>query len=331
MAAALFGKKDPHDADPPETTGDGRPGELERLTGQLDQLGEFLAQAKEQIAAYLVRRESQADDGGATDPAVVADLSRQIAQIAEKVDKLAAPGPSTAAAAPAASDEAGLKAMIKRLGAKLDHVEASVKALAEGPGAANAGDGTTQTAILQAIAQLQTQLDNGFRHLVELLAPPAEPSEEEAAVTSTQWEQAILGPSLAQDPALAFQRRQLLDGVLEGNAGACALAGQLLVFQSAPPERLPQQLKDLGEAFYRWQPKKTPGTNPVEEALVGWLRRSCENAGINNTIELVHPGERFDSTRHNATSRGVEITEVRGWIVLRDNGRVYTKATVAVR
>ena len=119
--------------------------------------------------------------------------------------------------------------------------------------------------------------------------------------------------------------------MLEGNAGACALAGQLLVFQSAPPERLPQLLKDVGEAFYRWQPKKTPGTNPMEEAVVAWLQRSCENAGINNTIEPVHPGERFDSTRHNATSRGVEITEVRGWIVLRDNGRVYTKATVAVR
>ena len=46
------------------------------------------------------------------------------------------------------------------------------------------------------------------------------------------------------------------------------LAGQLLVFQSAPAERLPQLLKDLGEAFYRWQPKATPGTNPLEEALV---------------------------------------------------------------
>ena len=52
---------------------------------------------------------------------------------------------------------------------------------------------------------------------------------------------------------------------------------------------------------------------------------------MSNTIELVHPGERFDSTRHNASKRGVEITQVLGWIVLRDNGKVYTKASVAVR
>jgi hypothetical protein len=52
---------------------------------------------------------------------------------------------------------------------------------------------------------------------------------------------------------------------------------------------------------------------------------------LHNTIELVHPGERFDATRHNASTRGVEITEVHGWIVLRDNGKVYTKANVTVR
>ena len=30
-------------------------------------------------------------------------------------------------------------------------------------------------------------------------------------------------------------------------------------------------------------------------------------------------------------SRGVEIVQVLGWIVLRDNGKVYTKAAVEVR
>ena len=52
---------------------------------------------------------------------------------------------------------------------------------------------------------------------------------------------------------------------------------------------------------------------------------------MSNTIELVHPGQRFDSMRHNAAERGVEITQVFGWIVLRDNGKVYTKASVAVK
>ena len=90
-------------------------------------------------------------------------------------------------------------------------------------------------------------------------------------------------------------------------------------------------LKEIGEAFYRWQPKAQPGANRMEDALVAWLQRACEDAGIGNSIELVDPGERFDSSRHSADGRGVEIIEVRGWIVLRDNGKVYTKATVAVR
>ena len=115
--------------------------------------------------------------------------------------------------------------------------------------------------------------------------------------------------------SLAFQRSQLLGGVLEGNAAARALAGQLLVFRAAPAERLPPLLKEIGEAFYRWQPKTRPDDSPFEESLAAWLQRTCEAAGLHNTIELVHPGERFDAARHNASSRGVEIAEVLGWVV----------------
>ena len=149
--------------------------------------------------------------------------------------------------------------------------------------------------------------------------------------STADWEKAILGAALAEHAALDFQRQQLIRGVLDGDRAACTLAGQLLVFQSAPAERMPQLLKDIGEAYYRWQPKTRPGSNPMEQALVAWLKSVCEKAGIGNTIELVHPGERYDSTRHTATTRGVEITEVGGWIVLRDNGKVYTKANVAAQ
>ncbi len=183
---------------------------------------------------------------------------------------------------------------------------------------------------VEATGRLQEQLDRGLEHLAELLAPVAAPSEP-ARASLAGWEKAVLGGDVASQPALAFQRRQVLTGVLEGNAAACALAGQLLVFQSAPPERLAPLLKDIGEAYYRWQPKTRPGNVPFEESLAGWLQRTCEAAGLRNSIELVHPGERFDATRHNAATRGVEITEVHGWIVLRDNGKVYTKANVAVR
>jgi hypothetical protein len=187
-------------------------------------------------------------------------------------------------------------------------------------------------AVAESVRELQGQLGSGLERLTELLTPDEEQSEtESASAGSAAWQRAILGPDLADNSALAFQWDQLLRGVLEGEPGACGFAGQLLVFQSAPPERLPQQLKDVGEAFYRWQPKASPGTSAMEEALVSWLHSQCEAAGIFNTIEVVHPGQRFDSARHSATSRGVEITEVHGWIVLRDNGRVYMKASVGVR
>ena len=181
--------------------------------------------------------------------------------------------------------------------------------------------------ILAGLAQREVQLE----HLAEMLGPQSAPASELAEVALADWERAILGDELAGQPGLAFQRSQLLSGVLEGNAAARALAGQLLVFRAAPAERLPPLLKEIGEAYYRWQPKARPGNSPFEESLAGWLQRTCEAAGLHNTIELVHPGERFDAARHNASSRGVEIAEVLGWVVLRDNGKVYTKASVAVR
>lgn len=184
----------------------------------------------------------------------------------------------------------------------------------------------------QAVLQLQDHVDRGLGHLAALVASnKSQPASERSGAVAADWEKALLGGELAANPSLASPRQQLLSGVLEGNPAACALAGQLLLFRSAPPERLAPLLKDLGEAYYRWQPKTRPGNSPFEEALAAWLRRVCEQAGLHNTIELVHPGERFDASRHNATTRGVEITQVHGWIVLRDNGKVYTKATVTVR
>ena len=107
--------------------------------------------------------------------------------------------------------------------------------------------------------------------------------------------------------------------------------GALLQFRAAAADKMPPLLKDIGEAFYRWQPKSSSRSSELEQALVQWLMRTCEQAGMANTIELVSPGERFDSLRHNAARPGVEITQVLGWIVLRDNGKVYTKASVAVK
>lgn len=35
--------------------------------------------------------------------------------------------------------------------------------------------------------------------------------------------------------------------------------------------------------------------------------------------------------RHNAKKRGADVSAVPGWGVLRDNGKVYSKANVSVR
>ena len=286
--------------------------DLKELAGQLDKLETLLTNAKEQIASHLTRRESP-PIAAETDDTALAALWEKVDALGAKIDKVA----DAVARAPAAKESPAPAAI----------PAASIQPLVE----KMEGLGREQAALRQTVQKLQEQLDRGFEHMAELLSPPAPQGQEEPPVSSTQWERAILGPALADHALLAFQRQQLLSGVLDKEPGACALAGELLIFQSSPAERLPQLLKDLGEAYYRWQPKTQPGANPMEESLAAWLQKTCEAAGIYNAIELVHPGERFDAARHNASSRGVEITEVLGWVVLRDNGKVYTKANVAVR
>jgi len=188
------------------------------------------------------------------------------------------------------------------------------------------------TALQQQIGAAQQHADAGLRAIIEILRP----SQPEAAASAGptvggDWQEALLGGELAHNPALNLDKNQLLNGVLSSDPGACGLVGSLLLFRSAAADKMPPLLKDIGEAFYRWQPKTFNRPSELEKALVEWLMRACDQAGMANTIELVNPGERFDSLRHNASRPGVEITQVLGWIVLRDNGKVYTKASVAVK
>ena len=69
----------------------------------------------------------------------------------------------------------------------------------------------------------------------------------------------------------------------------------------------------------------------MEAFLAEWLSASCRKARVPNRIGLVRPGERFDSARHYASTPGVEVVEVLGWTVLRENGKVYAKARVTVK
>ncbi len=190
------------------------------------------------------------------------------------------------------------------------------------------------TAVQQQVVAAQQHADAGLRAIIDILRPPqteAADAEGHPLAGLGDWQEALLGSELAHNPALNADRNRLLGGIHAGDPAACGLVGSLLQFRAAAADKMPPLLKDIGEAFYRWQPKTSSKSSELEKALVAWIVRACEQAGMANTIELVSPGERFDSLRHNAPRPGVEITQVLGWIVLRDNGKVYTKASVAVK
>ncbi|MEQ8786977.1 MAG: hypothetical protein RIC55_11785 [Pirellulaceae bacterium] len=162
-----------------------------------------------------------------------------------------------------------------------------------------------------------------------VLPAVAAPAVASPAASNYAFERAVLGEALAADPGLSAERGELIHGLLSGDDDASALAGQLLIFSAASSERMPQLLRDVGEAYYAWRPYL--GHDPFRDALIQHIRARCEEAGVGNTIELVRPGDRFDHTRHNSKARGVEIDDVYGWVVLRDNGKVYTKASVSTK
>jgi hypothetical protein len=314
---ALWAKKegDTSDVEPLDAS---KAGDLEQLSATLDQFGQMLQAANRQVTEYLLRRESDSAAQQPAAPTPDADLLRPIGekldQLAEKIDQLEPAGQGKTSDAepsstPAPADNSEVLAAVGQL-----HQQVTEQ----------------RQALDGALGHIWQRIDTGLRELTERLASPEEDQTDHAPSTA-ELQQAILGPQLTGRGELAEQREQLIADLLAGNDGARALAGQLLVFRATPPERMAQMLRDIGDAYYRWQPKTSPGTQPLEGALAQWVTAQCDEAGIGNRIELVDPGERFDAARHNATGRGVEITQVLGWLVLRDNGRVYTKANVAVR
>lgn len=181
------------------------------------------------------------------------------------------------------------------------------------------------------LAGLREEMRSSFRDLQQRVFTLHGPAPMEYGSGLPQaWKQALLG-SLAEEPGLGAECDDLLRDLENGNTHARCLLGQILLFSASPRERLPQLLRDLGEAYYAWRPKTHPDNGSSDQALAHWLQQKCREAGIRNTISLVQPGDRFDPSRHEADSPGAEVTEVRGWVVLRDNGGVYAKARVALR
>jgi hypothetical protein len=163
--------------------------------------------------------------------------------------------------------------------------------------------------------------------------PAARPESRPGSIPVTSgsggnWSRIIFGDQLTANPAIGAVSGSLLADVYAGDVDAISLAGQLMTFRAVTGERKPRLLKDLGEAFFAWKPR---GDEPLLQALIAWVHADLDSAAIPNRIELVQVGDRYDMQRHNAKQPGVEVTEVAGWVVLRDNGKVFSKANVSVR
>jgi len=164
--------------------------------------------------------------------------------------------------------------------------------------------------------------------------PPVQPAPAAAPIPMSgggdggNWSQIIFGEYLAVDPSISHLSGTLLADVYASDNDAVGLMGHLLDFRSATGERKPRMLKDIGEAFYRWKPTDD---DALRDALMVWVHTQLDAVGIGNRIEIVQVGDRYDMQRHNAKERGVEVCDVYGWTVLRENGKVYSKASVSVR
>lgn len=187
------------------------------------------------------------------------------------------------------------------------------------------------TGLETAIAELGQK----FEALGDRIAapPPANPAEfwQDFSRPDDAWPRIVLGDELCEDSLLEVHRREFLADVTGGQVTARALAGQLMSIQAASVDQLPELLRYVGEAYYRWRTDQVADDDPFENALVQWLNRLVATAGLPNSIQRVRRGERFDSTRHSASGRGNEVVGVHGWVVLRDHSRVYTKASVSVK
>lgn len=186
-------------------------------------------------------------------------------------------------------------------------------------------------AAVETLVRLEEGIERSFAHFDERLAaltsaPPAEDCDSDA-----DWMTTALGDDLCRDESLKESCKQLVSDLLQGDANAKTLVAHVMLVAAASQDRLPPLLKEIGEAYYRWRPKSTSFLDPWERALPAWLERRCLGEGLRNSIEIVDPGERFDSRRHQPDDRaGVRVASVWGWVVLRENGNVYSRAKVSL-
>jgi hypothetical protein len=189
-------------------------------------------------------------------------------------------------------------------------------------------DVSAQLAVATATIQSLSQVSDD-PPASEPAANGSEPAAAIAGFFDGQWG-ALLGGALVDDPKVATYTRQLVRGARDGVQPGLALLAKLMMFRAAcGEERLPL-LREIGEAYYLWAKSLGSEPEPWRDALIAWLDGECASMGLVHQIELTLVGDRFDRNRHQAANTGTEIVSVGGWIVLRANGSVYTKALVIV-
>jgi hypothetical protein len=142
----------------------------------------------------------------------------------------------------------------------------------------------------------------------------------------------LVGEEMLSSEEETAHWQALAEEVYAEDRTATTLGGQMLLVRAAPRERMPQLLKDLGEAFYQWFNKRPDDSELLHDSMIQWINNKCEQANIPNTVEAVHVGDRFDHIRHNSDESGNEVVEVLGWVVTRKGAeRPYAKAKVSVR
>ena len=123
------------------------------------------------------------------------------------------------------------------------------------------------------------------------------------------------------------QRNLVVGG--PGQRGRCRRHVGLLVGVSfGRPGAEAQAAEGVGRSLLPLEAGRQPAFAGAADQLGP---RRLGSRRINNRIDLVQVGDRYDMQRHNAKERGAEVSAVAGWVVLRDNGKVYSKANVSVR
>lgn len=321
---------------------------LTDLRQQLQELRQRFDATDAQIAGYL--REAASSKGGSANGEAMAHIQESLDRLLSKIGESRTAEPNAEWNAGSGQATGGEKAVLDAIG-KLAHLQKElaqkiVQSVAKRIGEeldllrfqeivhetlTNEWDRRDSAAQAKADEEAQALAESEEDIPLEEVEPVEEEPAEEAP-SADAWSRAIWGPDLVEMEGFAAYLEELNRRLLEGDPGIATLAGQLLVFRQAPPEAKPQLLKDVGEAYYRTRLDVATPDHPFERALITWLQKDCERAGLPNSIEVVHPGERFDKSRHSSTTRGgAEVSEVFGWIVLTEGGRVYTRASVAAR